>query len=247
MSRVFRNLESKFATARWPDAGKPLKNNDRIFQEQDDVFQTGYRWEHYSTPIFTQYEDALVMHRGALDSITSKGRLHNAEMHVWETKDYAGFRRASEEYIWPDCDVLLYGDKVYRVRYEGVRCPDTNRVLRMKSYYTEELPVMKAKYPRPLPKSRNTILKPKAGDAFEYQGRKYIWIEDDGLKAVPYLGDNECYPTFIHVKRGASPSEVLLHLTDDPVSQFHHIALTDEMKPIERFTHDHTKNKLLEV
>ena len=143
--------------------------------------------------------------------------------------------------------MLLYRDKVYRIRYEGIRCPDTNIVLRMKPFYTEELPVMKARYPRPLPKSRNTILKPKEGDAFEYQGRKYIWIEDEGLKAVPYLGDNDYYRSYIHVERRASPSEALIHLTDEPLSHFHLVSLSDEMKAIERFVHDHTKNKLLEV
>ena len=46
-----------FSTARYPEEGKPLGNNNRLWEVKDPNFGIGYKLEHYRTPIATRFPE----------------------------------------------------------------------------------------------------------------------------------------------------------------------------------------------
>ena len=249
----YGSLASLFATARFPDEGKPLGNNTRIYRVEDPHFGEGYRIEHYSTSICTRFPGAFVAHRGALSSLTSKSRLGEGGLYVWESKEAAYFRSGDLHYVWPTEDLLFTEGRVYRVYF---RVEDLVHY----PHYVEELSCVEAKYPRPLPKSRNTLTDPKVGDAFSYRGENYIWVKhvalggggpkSKHLVAIPYAGDNDWHPTWVHVPSvgaGKLPSPLIELRPDDGVSYLIWMGLAAEATPIKRTRHSNKNNPTLEV
>lgn len=239
-----------FSTARFPEEGKPLGNNNRLWEVKDPNFGIGYKLEHYRTPIATRFPEVIKIHRGSLDSVTSKGRLNQCGVYVYERKEAAQIHHAGKLYIWPAEDLLLTHDKVFRIKRKWNA--DRSDLI---EYYVLEHPVVQAKAPRKLPKSRNTLRDPKIGDAFEYEGKHYVWVDvkklphssGRGLAAVRYLGDNGWWPSQVHVTDTVNP-EVLHFLdADNPMSLMAWAALGSKSEAIERYDYDITHNPTLEV
>jgi len=246
-----------FSTARFPEEGKPLGNNNRLWEVKDPNFGIGYKLEHYGTPIATRFPEVIKIHRGALDSVTSKSRLSQCGVYVQERKEVAEFVHSGKCYTWPEEDLLLTRDKVFRIKHKW----NADR-LDLIQYYVLEHPVIRSKAPRKLPKSRNTLRDPKIGDAFEHEGKHYVWVNAnyvranakklphgrrERLAAVRYLGDNGWWPSNVHVPDTENPE--VLHFLDvnNPLSLMAWAALGSKSKAIERYDYDITYNPTLEV
>jgi hypothetical protein len=248
--RTYGKVLTLFSTARFPEEGKPLGNNNRLWEVKDPNFGIGYKLEHYGTPVATRFPEVIKIHRGALDSMTSKSRLGQCGVYVHERKEAAEIGHAGKWYIWPGEDLLLTHDKVFRIKRKWNA--DRSNLI---EYYVLEHPVIQAKAPRKLPKGRNTLRDPKIGDAFEHEGKHYVWVDarklphggGKGFAAVRYLGDNGWWPSRVHVPDTANP-EVLHFLdADNPLSFMAWAAIGSKSEAIERHGYDITHNPTLEV
>jgi len=253
------SMQAAFSKARQPASGKPLGNNNRIYHVEDDKFGVGYRLEHYNTAIFTRYLDATMIFPGALDSTTSKARLRDARIAAYEEREVVYLTNAGYTFVWPYSSVkyryatmLVDGGKLFR----QVQTKPDPQSFRWELEYIQELPVEKAVAPRKLPKSRNTILRPKMGDAFEYKGEKYIWIgkpQSRGMGiskemiAIKYLGDAGNNRSYVHIPYTGIGKPLATLGTNNPLEAMLWASFASDCTAIERFEHDGSKNEKLKL
>lgn len=252
------SMQAAFAKARQPESGKPLGNNNRIYHVENDRFGIGYRLEHYNTPIFTRYLSGTTMiFPGSLDSVTSKGRLRDARIAAYEERDVAYLEVGGQTFVWPTvkysyATMLACGGKLFR----QVQTKPTEQSFRWELEYIQELPVVKAVAPRKLPKSRNTILRPKMGDAFSYKDEKYIWIRKPhtmsrGLSkvmmAIKYLGDAGNNRSWVHIPYTGIGKPLATLNDDNPLEVMLWASYASDCTAIERFEHDASQNERLKL
>jgi hypothetical protein len=223
-------LQRAFATARNPRDGKPLGNNNRVFEESSEEGRA-YRLEHFRSPIFRLYPDgAADIYDAAMASITSQSRLSQAGRPIHSERGVYHYFHRDESFIWS-------GD----VSCIHLPTRDRPREGRGGTSKATLLPVVKAKGPRKLPKSRNTIMDPKVGDAFTFDGEKYIWVEEDGwsgrgqvgMRAIPYAGDCAEHRTYVHYDK----KKTLVTLGNSELDFLAWVGrrADAEIQPIERF------------
>jgi hypothetical protein len=241
------SMQAAFAKARQPASGKPLGNNNRIYHVENDRFGIGYRLEHYNTPIFTRY----------LAGTTSKSRLVDARIAGYEERGVAYLEVGGQTFVWPTvrysyATMLACGGKLFR----QVQTKPDPASFRWDLEYIQELPVEKSVAPRKLPKSRNTILRPKLGDAFSYKDEKYIWIRKPhtmsrGLSkvmiAIKYLGDAGNNRSYVHIPYTGIGKPLATLNDDNPLEVMLWASYASDCTAIERFEHDASQNERLKL
>lgn len=245
----YGKLAKAFSTARWPEQGKPMKNNNRLFQEESSRFGIGYRWEHFGSGIFTMFRHHTIIHTGAQQSMTSRERIGEAGLRVYSDRDDMFLVMYPGSYMWSDHDLLIYDDEQVYTEYPSAVRNAEGHLVRGPTEYRLLHPVEKVGAPRKLPKSRNTIRDPKKGDAFMYQGKPYIWARirgKNGLHAFRYFGDNTWNRAYVHVPETETEKNIVFSLLNGPLEMMAYAARTEDMTPIERFEHSDKCNPVLE-
>ena len=194
MSKTYAQVRQAFSTARDKEAGKPVMDNTYLLVSRESP-TCGRRWnfpetvfalKYWHTEVIRWYPDGRVATSfNGWDTITTRRRIREySPLHLGTYRGVIHAWHAGK--LWAGTDSTWF----WHTGPEGLCFEDGSPV-------PDVFPVPLA---RPIPKSRNTLTRPLAGDAFrDPKGKTWVCATAAGggvLGLSPYEGDVEPDPRY---------------------------------------------------